>query len=174
MKLLVGLGNPGEEHSNNRHNVGFLVVDELALLFSEKKWSNVKKFQSSIIKEEQKFALVKPQTFMNNSGKAVKKIVDHFKIKTSDLWVIHDDLDIILGDFKIQRGKGPRLHKGVISIEKELGKSDFWRARVGVENRDPENRIPGEAYVLQDFKEEEMEIIKSVVSKISKELSINE
>ncbi|MEJ2347901.1 MAG: aminoacyl-tRNA hydrolase [Patescibacteria group bacterium] len=170
MKLIVGLGNPGEEHKNNRHNVGFMVVDGL----SNEKWSSVRKFQSLIIKKGQKFILAKPQTYMNSSGKAVKKIVDHFKIKTSDLWVIHDDLDISLGDFKIQKGKGPRLHKGVISIEKELGKSDFWRVRVGVENRDPENRIPGEAYVLQDFKEEEMEIIKSVVNEISKELLINE
>ena len=123
-----------------------------------------------IIKEQKGFVLVKPQTFMNSSGKAVKKIVDHFKIKTSDLWVIHDDLDIALGDFKIQKEKGPKLHKGVMSIEKELGKSDFWRVRVGVENRDPENRIPGEAYVLRDFEKKEMEIVEAVISRISREI----
>ncbi|MEJ2347711.1 MAG: aminoacyl-tRNA hydrolase, partial [Patescibacteria group bacterium] len=138
MKLLVGLGNPGEEHKNNRHNVGFMVVDELFLLIkpgSETKYFSMqKKFDTEIFKSGE-VILVKPQTFMNSSGKAVKKILDHFKIKTSDLWVIHDDLDIPLGDFKIQKGKGPKLHKGVMSIEKELNKSDFWRVRVGVENR---------------------------------------
>ncbi len=171
MKLLVGLGNPEEKYQNNRHNVGFMVVDQLVSSFSNDKWSMVKKFKSLIFKHEQLFVLAKPQTFMNNSGVAVKKIIDHFKIKTSDLWVIHDDLDIALGDYKIQKGKGPKLHNGIESIEEKLGKSDFWRIRVGVENRDKDNKIPGEVYVLQDFKNGEMEIIESVVAKINKEVS---
>jgi len=176
MKLIVGLGNPGEKHKNNRHNVGFMIIDEIRdeiLLMKPNEerrcFEMQEKFNTEIFKLE-KIILIKPQTYMNSSGKTVKKILDHFKIKTSDLWVIHDDLDIPLGDFKIQKGKGPKLHKGVMSIEKELGKSDFWRVRVGVENRDSKNRIPGEAYVLQDFKEEEREIVKSVIKKISKEV----
>jgi len=170
MKLIVGLGNPGNKHKNNRHNSGFMVIDELARLLLDEEWSSVKKFQSSIIKHEGLFMLIKPQTFMNQSGKAVKKLIDQYKIESSDLWVIHDDLDIALGDYKIQKGKGPKLHKGIRSIEEKLGKTDFWRVRIGVENRSEENKISGETYVLQDFTEKEIEVIISNIVKISREI----
>jgi PTH1 family peptidyl-tRNA hydrolase len=114
--------------------------------------------------------LVKPQTFMNQSGKAVKKLIDQYKIESSDLWVIHDDLDIALGDYKIQKGKGPKLHKGIESIEEKIGKTDFWRVRIGIENRSAENKISGETYVLQDFTEKEIEVIIPTIAKISKEI----
>lgn len=170
MRLIVGLGNPGDKHRNNRHNIGFLVIDELARLVLEGKWSSVKKFQSLIIKHEGSFMLVKPQTFMNQSGKAVKKLIDQYKIKSSDLWVIHDDLDIALGDHKIQKGKGPKLHKGIKSIEEKLGKTDFWRIRIGVENRSAKSKIPGETYVLKNFTEEEIKIIAPIIIKIGREV----
>lgn len=170
MKLIIGLGNPGDKHKNNRHNSGFLVVDELARLLLKEEWSSVKKFQSLIVKHEGLFILAKPQTFMNNSGKAVKKLIDQYKIESSDLWVIHDDLDIALGDYKIQKGKGPKLHKGIGSIEEKLGKVDYWRVRIGIENRSAENKISGETYVLQDFTEKEVEVITSTIAKISKEI----
>jgi len=170
MKLIVGLGNPEDKHKNNRHNSGFLVVNELARLLLEEEWSSVKKFQSLIIKHKGSFILVKPQTFMNNSGKVVKKLIDQYKIESSDLWVIHDDLDIVLGDYKIQKGKGPKLHKGIESIEEKLGKTDYWRVRIGIENRSAENKISGETYVLQDFTEKEVEVITSTIAKISKEI----
>jgi PTH1 family peptidyl-tRNA hydrolase len=170
MKLIVGLGNPEDKHRNNRHNSGFMVVDQLAISLSDPEWSAFKKFQSLIVKHEGLFILVKPQTFMNNSGKAVKKLIDQYKIESSDLWVIHDDLDIALGDYKIQKGKGPKLHKGIKSIEEKLGKTDFWRVRIGVENRSAESKISGETYVLQDFTEEEVEVIASTIAKISKEV----
>jgi PTH1 family peptidyl-tRNA hydrolase len=170
MKLVVGLGNPGDKHRNNRHNSGFLVVDELARTMLDEEWSSVKKIQSLIIKHKGLFVLVKPQTFMNQSGKAVKKLIDQYKIESSDLWVIHDDLDIALGDYKIQKGKGPKLHKGIESIEEKLGKTDFWRVRIGIENRSTENKISGETYVLQDFTEKEIEVIIPTIVKISKEI----
>ncbi len=170
MKLIIGLGNSGEEHKHNRHNVGFMVVDELAHLLLDKEWSSVKKFQSLIIKHEGLFVLVKPQTFMNQSGKAVKKLVDQYKIKGSDLWVIHDDLDIALGNYKIQKGKGPKLHKGIESIEEELRRTDFWRVRIGIENRSAENNISGETYVLQDFTEKENKVVAFTIVKISREV----
>ena len=170
MKSIVGLGNPEEKHRNNRHNIGFMVVDQLALLLSDPEWSSVKKFQSLIIKHKGLFVLIKPQAFMNNSGKAVKKLIDQYKIESSDLWVIHDDLDITLGDYKIQKGKGPKLHKGIESIEEKLGKTDFWRVRIGIENRNAGSKISGETYVLQDFTEEEVEVIAPTIVKISKEV----
>src|SRR5438105_10350247 len=115
MKIVVGLGNPKEEYASTRHNVGFMLVNKLTNL----NLPNTKLFKSSV--------------FMNDSGKFVKKI---FKSKNlDDLVIIHDDLDIPLGSYKIQKGKGPKLHNGLLSIEKELGKDDFWRIRIGVDNR---------------------------------------
>lgn len=153
MKFVVGLGNPGKKYRNNRHNVGQMVVDK----FLEKGFP-----KNLIVK--------KTGVFVNESGKYVKKLVDHFKIKTPDLWVIHDDLDIALGNYKIQKGKGPKEHKGILSIEEKLGRNDFWRVRVGVENRAPEERTPGEQYVLQDFKREELDILNPVIDRVVKEL----
>jgi peptidyl-tRNA hydrolase, PTH1 family len=103
---------------------------------------------------------------MNESGKAVKKLVDFYKVEMDDLYVIHDDLDIKLGEYKIQKGVGPKVHGGVNSIERELGKEDFWRARVGVDNRDLENRIPGEEYVLQNFTREERNILMESINQL--------
>ena len=170
MKLIVGLGNPGDQHKNNRHNSGFMIVEEMANSLSNKEWSSIKKLQSLLIKNEGLFVLVKPQTFMNQSGEAVKKLINQYKIKTSDLWVIHDDLDIDLGSYKIQKGKGPKLHNGIMSIEEKLGKTDFWRVRVGVENRNEENKISGETYVLQDFTEEEKKNLASTITELSREV----
>ena len=153
MKLVVGLGNPGKKYRNNRHNVGHMVVDRLL----------GKGFSKNMV-------VKKTSVFMNESGKYVKELVDHYKIETPDLWVIHDDLDIALGDYKIQKGKGPKEHKGILSIEEKLGRNDFWRVRVGVENRVSEERISGEQYVLQDFEEDELGILNPVIDKIIKEL----
>ena len=170
MKLIVGLGNPGDQHKDNRHNSGFMIVDEIAKTLFNKEWSSVKKTQAAIIKNENLFILAKPQTYMNQSGEAVKKLIDQYKVKSSDLWVIHDDLDIDFGNYKIQQGKGPKLHNGVKSIEEKIGKTDFWRVRIGVENRDKENKISGKAYVLQNFTEDEFEEMSPVVIKVGREV----
>lgn len=115
--------------------------------------------------------LKKSQVFMNESGAYVKKLVEQNRAKSSDLWVIHDDLDIPLGSYKIQKGKGPKLHNGVNSIERELGTDEFWRARVGVDKRSPESRISGEEYVLQDFTQEERIILDKAIEDICKKLA---
>ena len=108
---------------------------------------------------------------MNDSGLFVKGLVEQYHTNTSDLWVIHDDLDIPLGSFKIQKGKGPKLHNGVNSIERELGSDEFWRVRVGVDNRNPNDRTTGEEYVLQDFSQEEKNILDKVSQEICKKLA---
>ena len=170
MKMIVGLGNPELKHENNRHNVGYMVVKRMIKDLNISSTPE-KQFNSFIFRhEESDLIFILPLTFMNQSGKAVGKAVGHYGVDMADLWVIHDDLDITLGEYKIQKRKGPKDHKGIISIEKELGQKDFWRVRVGVENRSPDNRILGEEYVLEDFKKDEMEILKSVVSKVSREL----
>jgi PTH1 family peptidyl-tRNA hydrolase len=107
---------------------------------------------------------------MNESGLAVSKIA-FYEINLSDIYIIHDDLDIKLGEYKIQKGIGPQLHYGISSIENRLGKKDFWRIRIGVDNRDLENRIPGEEYVLQDFNSQEKKTIDQTVDKIITELN---
>lgn len=148
--LIVGLGNPGEKYKNNRHNVGHIFIE--------------------YIKQENKskvFHAIKTAEFMNDSGNAVKKIVTSFKFQVSKgLFVAHDDLDLRLGNFKIQKGTGPKIHNGLRSIEDSLGTKDFWRIRIGVDNRDSDHHGSGEDYVLGDFTKEENQILKSVFPQI--------
>ena len=166
MKLLVGLGNPGEAHVGNRHNVGFMVVDRLAGEGAE--WEP--KFEALILKAKD-YLLVKPQMFMNRSGEVVTKIANFYKVTIDDLVVIHDDLDIRLGEYKIQKGVGPKVHNGLTSVEERLGTANFWRLRVGVDNRLPgQARVPGDEYVLSDFTAEEKEISDGVMGEAVKEL----
>lgn len=154
MKLIIGLGNPGEEHKNNRHNIGYMFVDEA---------KNLKTRNSNAV-------FLKTDSYMNSSGESVKKILKSHKAKMGDLYIAHDELDIPLGSYKIQFGVGPKVHNGVNNIEDELGTSEFWRIRIGVDNRDKENRTRGEEYVLQDFSQEEMSVVGEVIKKSLKEL----
>jgi PTH1 family peptidyl-tRNA hydrolase len=170
MKIIVGLGNPGKEYENTRHNIGFRVVDELLRKFQmpNVKFQTNAKFKAQIF-QANNLLFVKPNTFMNKSGEAVRKIADFYKIKAEDTWVIHDDLDITIGDYKVNFGKGPKVHNGVESVEKNLGTKEFWRVRVGTDNR-TDRAMPGEAYVLQAFTEIEMPIINATIEKIVADL----
>ena len=129
------------------------------------------KFEALILKAKD-YLLVKPQMFMNRSGEVVAKIANFYKVMIDDLTVIHDDLDIRLGEYKIQKGVGPKVHNGLISVEEQLGTANFWRVRIGVDNRiqNSEFRIQGEDYVLADFLPEEKTIIDGVIEKAVKEL----
>lgn len=144
MKLIIGLGNPGEKYRGNRHNVGHQFVERAKKGF-------------------------KTDVFMNDSGRFVAAKLNFLKLKPADLYVVHDDLDIRLGEYKIQMGIGPKVHNGVSSIEAALGTKDFWRIRIGVDNRDPDNRTPGEDYVLQNFSSDEKKIIEEVFDAILKD-----
>lgn len=154
MKLLVGLGNPGGKYKNNRHNVGHRFIDEIVR-------------SHEFVVGSDNWKLVKSDVFMNQSGEFVKKVVtSHQPLATSNLYVVHDDLDIRLGGYKIQLGVGPKVHYGIQSIENELRTKDFWRIRIGVDNRGPNNRTPGEKYVLEDFTKKEIEILDSLFPKL--------
>ncbi len=190
MKLVIGLGNPGRKYSKNRHNLGFLVVDRLVEELRvegyglQHQWKKSAKGKLQYIWFETKgerLELIKPQIFMNKSGISVAYAYkNHPELKHNDFYIIHDDLDLHLGNYKIQKGKGPREHKGLLSIYESLGTKNFWHVRVGVDNRgsllDTNHRTPntprlsGEAYVLQDFTEEEMVVIRQVIDKIVEEL----
>ena len=151
MKLIVGLGNPGEKYKNNRHNVGFWVVDELARL----------NLPNAV--------LFKPQKFMNRSGQEVKKLIKKYPLDKNELYVIHDDLDIELGKYKISLAKGPKVHNGLQSIYQQLGTKNFWHVRVGIDNREATGYTgSGEDYVLQNFRPEERKKIKITIINIIK------
>jgi peptidyl-tRNA hydrolase, PTH1 family len=147
MKMLIGLGNPGKKYQNNRHNVGHMFID---YLINESKDSRINELK-----------LHKTDCFMNLSGIFVKKIFVNWKLEIENLIIAHDDLDIPFGKFHIQLGVGPQLHNGLESIENHLKTKDFWRIRIGVDNR--EEKVPGEAYVLHDFTKEELINLKEVI-----------
>jgi len=167
MRLFVGLGNPGKKYEKTRHNTGWLVLDSLQI--PNTKFEFQKHFNAEVLKIGDAI-LAKPQTFMNDSGVSVSSLAAFYKIPASDIYIIHDDLDIRLGEYKIQKGKGPKGHNGILSIEEKLGTNDFWRVRIGIENREVENKISGEVYTLQEFEEEEIPIIKNVIDEVVKAL----
>jgi PTH1 family peptidyl-tRNA hydrolase len=133
MKLIVGLGNPGGQYEDTRHNIGFMVIDKLAREIGRDtlKWEENTKHQAMIAKVGD-VILVKPITFMNNSGMAVSKLASFYKIDPSDVWVIHDDLDLPLGKIRIRQNGGTGGHNGVDSILKHLGTDGFLRVRLGI------------------------------------------
>lgn len=147
MKLVVGLGNPGSKYRNTRHNAGFLLADKLT--------------------SGSDFLILKPDKFMNRSGIVLKAFLKkHPKIKLKDVYVIHDDLDIELGKFKITFGKGPRVHNGLRSIYEQIGSKDFWHVRIGIDNRLKTGFVgTGEDYVLGKWRPEEKVIVEQAISK---------
>lgn len=171
MRLVIGLGNPGKKYEKNRHNVGFRVVEKLGEILRKDKFVLEKRWEAEVMKTEDSI-LMKPTTFMNASGRAVRKIKDYFKIDLDNVWVIHDDLDIVLGEYKIQKGKGPKIYNGLRSVEENLGEDGFWRVRVGVDGRGGKRRESGEEYVLKDFGKKEGEIVKRVMGEIVEEFLV--
>jgi PTH1 family peptidyl-tRNA hydrolase len=109
---------------------------------------------------------------MNDSGSFVKQLVDQYKLDLSNLYIVHDDLDIKLGEYKIQFGRGPKDHNGILDIEAKLGTKDFWRVRIGVDNRPLDDKPMGEEYVLQNFTSEERVILDKVIHEVCKKLTV--
>lgn len=171
MNIFIGLGNPGEKYQNNRHNTGHMFIDYLVNKLTSLRVDELKEKNKPIAKiyTSENTILAKSLTFMNESGKAIKRILNTLHVLRYTLYVVHDDLDIPLGKFKIQFANGPKLHNGIKSIEETLKTKDFWRIRIGVDNRKKENWINGETYVLQNFLGEEKEVlINQVFPKIFK------
>ena len=133
MKLIVGLGNPGKEYEDTRHNIGFMVIDKLAKELGEHtpSWQEDKKAESLVCKVGDVF-LVKPQTFMNSSGKAVSTLVSYYKLSPDDVWVIHDDLDLPIGKVRIREQGGSAGHNGMESIIAALKTDKIVRFRLGI------------------------------------------
>ncbi|PIR02369.1 MAG: aminoacyl-tRNA hydrolase [Candidatus Nealsonbacteria bacterium CG_4_9_14_3_um_filter_35_11] len=191
MILIVGLGNPGKKYIKTRHNIGFRAVDEIATNFQFSIFNFQSIFNAQISKGKingQNVILAKPQTFMNNSGIAVKRLVKNLKLKIKKLIVIHDDIDLPLGKIRIVKNRGAAGHKGVESIIKELRTKNFVRFRIGIkpnsklspsqffkENLGGQKTQNLEKLVLGKFNKEEKKIIKEAAKKTieAMELAIN-
>ncbi len=173
MRFIFGLGNPGAEYQQSRHNVGWLMVEALASELAREAGTQPY-FQAApkVFAEWLKLGstvLAKPQTFMNESGKAVRAVLDYYKQPLSDLsqvYVIHDDLDLALGTYKVQLGTGPKIHNGLLSIYQHLGTQEFWHVRLGVDNRDGDRTMPGKNYVLQAFSAAEQPLLNQVITQV--------
>jgi len=167
MKLIVGLGNPGKEYEETRHNCGFMAISSLRSILDFSTFKLKKKFNSFVSKgkiDGKKIILARPQTFMNESGRAVFAIAFFYKIKADDIWVIYDDLDLPLGKIRIRLGGSSGGHKGVQSIIDNLKTDNFVRFRIGITPTGPGAlKIPAEKFVLQKFRKGEKEnIIKTI------------
>ena len=148
--LLAGLGNPGEKYAGNRHNIGFMAADAMAADYGFPAWRA--KFQGLFAEgkiADQKVILLKPTTYMNNSGQSVKAASQFYKIKPDRIVILHDELDIEPGKVKVKLGGGNAGHNGLKSIQAHLGTPDFWRVRLGIGH--PGDRDKVHSYVLKDF-----------------------
>jgi len=151
MKLVVGLGNPGKEYKNTRHNVGFMTLDNY---LGKVNWKS--KYESDIYSDDinnEQVIFVKPITYMNLSGLAVKKIMNYYKLDISDVLIIQDDLDMSFGTYKIKRNSSSGGHNGIKSIIKELNTDEFARLKIGIGK---ETKIPTDKFVLSKFTEDEI------------------
>ena len=170
MILVVGLGNPGEKYQKTRHNIGFRTVDEIAVNFQFPIFNFQSIFNAEISKgiiAKEKITLVRPRTFMNCSGVAMKKLIKNPKQVNRNLIVIHDDIDLPLGKIRIVKNRGAAGHKGVESIIRELGTKNFIRFRIGIRNQELRIKNP-EKFVLREFTKDEEKIIKETIKKTAK------
>lgn len=169
-KLIAGLGNPGERYKNTRHNLGFMTIDEIARKFNVTKFTN--KFHSEFSSYETgnyKIILLKPQTFMNSSGTAIRECANFYKITSEDILVIHDELDLETGKIKIKIGGGSGGHNGLKSIDQNIG-NNYYRLRFGVGK--PEHKSQVSDYVLHSFNNDEIEIVSRGIKFISNNLGL--
>ncbi|MBN1473422.1 MAG: aminoacyl-tRNA hydrolase [Syntrophaceae bacterium] len=166
MYLIIGLGNPGQRYKKTRHNIGFMVAEKLAakIELDMKQKSFDALWGKGQIKNK-KLIIAMPQTYMNLSGTAVRQLKKFFKTDISKLIVIHDDLDLPFGALRLKTGGGNAGHKGLISIESNLGSSEFNRVRLGIGKPADKSRIEG--YVLEPFSEEEKKSLPGLVNQAS-------
>lgn len=164
MKLIVGLGNPGKNYENTRHNMGFMALNEIAktlnVTFSKEKFNGL--YVSTTYKNE-KIILLKPQCYMNLSGEVISKFMSFYKIRIDDFLVIHDDLDLPVGSFKIKPGGSPGGHNGLKNIESHLHTKQYKRIKIGVSN--DKNRDTKE-YVLEKIGKKDMDLLQNVLEKM--------
>ncbi|HEX5838506.1 MAG TPA: aminoacyl-tRNA hydrolase [Anaerolineales bacterium] len=162
--LLIGLGNPGREYRDSRHNAGFMFIDRLAVRLNAQ---GIKVQSKAVVTtahfEDRKIILAKPQTYMNLSGQSAQGLLNFYKIPMENMLIAHDDLDIPFGTIRIRPKGGPGGQGGMASTIQQLGTKDFPRLRIGIGR--PPGRMDPAAYVLQDFTREEMKSISEIVDR---------
>lgn len=162
--LLIGLGNPGREYRDNRHNVGFMLIDRLIVRLNARGMKvQSKAIVTTATYEERKLILAKPQTYMNLSGQSAQGLLHFYKLPMENMLVAHDDLDLPFGTIRIRPGGGPGGQKGMASTIEQLGTKDFPRLRIGIGR--PPGRMDPSDYVLQNFSREEMKMLSEVVDR---------
>jgi len=169
MNLIIGLGNPGTKYKKTRHNIGFMVIDELFSIWQKEygfeKFKMNKKLAAEISTgklDNNKIILAKPQTFMNNSGQAVQLLKKYYKIEPKNIWVIHDDIDLPLGKLRIRKNGSAGGHNGIKSIVEHLGTQDFPRFRLGISPAD-DKRGDASNFVLHKFSRKEQVVLQEVI-----------
>ncbi len=168
MRLIVGLGNPGPKYEKTRHNIGFMILEKIAANRGVvlNAWRLEPHYESRFAEMgdlEDRIKLVEPQTFMNQSGRAVKSCKNYWKIDSEDIWVIHDDVDLEFGKVRISLGGTSAGHKGIQSIIEAIGGS-FWRIRIGVGKSE---QIPTDDWVLMNFKKSEAEKLSKIIDAVA-------
>ncbi len=162
--LLIGLGNPGREYRDNRHNVGFMFIDHLIIRLNARGMKmQSKAIVTTATYEDHKLILAKPQTYMNLSGQSAQGLLHFYKLPIENMLVAHDDLDIPFGTIRIRPGGGPGGQRGMASTIEQLGTKDFPRLRIGIGR--PPGRMDPADYVLQNFSREEMKILSDIVER---------
>ena len=168
MHLIVGLGNPGKEHSKTRHNIGFMLIDKIIEKYDLS--SPKLKFHGTISDgfiQRKKVITLKPNTYMNRSGLSVGEVVKFFKIDLDNIIVVHDDIDLNFGKIKIKKGGGSGGHNGLKDIDKAIGK-EYNRIRIGVGHPGDKDKVS--SYVLNNFSEDENKIISNTLNSISNDI----
>ena len=170
MKLIVGLGNIGEKYIFTRHNVGFMLADSIALNsnLTFKENSRLKCLMTNLRNGYDDFLIIKPTTFMNLSGEAVRAVMDYYKIDIKDLLVVYDDLSLDLGKLRFRPNGSDGGHNGIKSVIQHLGTQNIARLKIGI---GPQPSIPSEVFVLQNFSKEELDKLKTVISKAKEGIS---
>ncbi|MFA5591904.1 MAG: aminoacyl-tRNA hydrolase [Micavibrio sp.] len=171
MWIVVGLGNPGKEYQDNRHNIGFMVLDAIAGEFSFPSFKN--KFEGALSEgriEGEKVVLLKPQTYMNLSGQSVQKVARFYKVTPNRIIAVHDELDLAPGKMRVKKGGGAAGHNGLKSMDAHLNSQDYWRVRMGIGHPGDRDRVTG--YVLGDFSKEEQKFLPDWVEACAKRLPL--
>jgi peptidyl-tRNA hydrolase, PTH1 family len=159
MQLIVGLGNPGEKYKNNRHNSGFIVLDN-AVARAGLSWDD-SSLHKGFVAKGAGVVYLKPQTYMNLSGESVSSLSNYYKIVPENITIVHDDVDLPFGTVKSQIGGSSAGHHGIEDIIEKLGTKEFKRVRIGV-GRPEDRRFEVDAWVLSDFTAEELEFVNGI------------
>ena len=176
MKLIIGLGNPGKKYKKTRHNVGFMVLDQLHEefgMYDISDWTLSKKFNAEIAEcrvGSEKCILAKPMTFMNKSGQAIQLIANYYDISPEDIIVIHDDIDLEFEDIRIQKDRGHAGHNGIKSIINHLNDKNFYRVRIGISTEEKEKKGVSD-FVLSKFGLLERRKLKEIIQKSTEEVN---